>query len=64
MPFTKKMNEIMDATGDKFDQFTEELLQEKITMDHIRIALDKVKSSVSEKFLAMYEDWTLKHSST
>lgn len=37
---------------------------EKITMEHIQEALDKVKSSVSDKYLVMYEEWTEKHSST
>lgn len=53
----------MGAKNEEFDLLTEKLLGIPISMEHLRIALDKVKSSVSEKFLVMYEDWTLKHSS-
>jgi len=32
-------------------------------MDHFKIAMNKVKSSVSVKYLKQFEEWTERHSS-
>lgn len=53
----------MNNNDDNFDELTNQLLEEEITMEHLKIAMSKVKSSVSIKYLKQFEEWTEKHSS-
>lgn len=45
------MDDIINQTNDNFDDLTNKLLEEKITMEHLKIAIKNVKSSVSLKHL-------------
>ena len=64
VPFTLKMEAVLNGNDANYDAITNQLLQEEITMEHMKIAMNKVKSSVSVKYLKQYEEWTEKHSST
>lgn len=53
----------MDDAENEFEDLTNKLLEEEITMEHMKLALENVKSSVNRKFLENYENYTKTHSS-
>ena len=51
VPFANWIDDIVDNEKSDFEDITNKLLEEEITMEHLKIAIKNVKSSVSSKYL-------------